>query len=241
MTRTSISAAIAALSLALGAAAPASAQQQAPQQAPQQAAQQAPQQAAQQAPRIGEDYTVSQVEQVIADWKDQPRQVAMDMMQKYGAPQEVTEQRLVWHDNGPWKRSELINEEIDHNFPMPHKDMLFQVVEYQVPADKFDELAQFDGSVIVDRTRGEIGARCDKEAANILALNLAHEVITGDRSVQEARKEYADQIVAMASGEPAPLTAELQFEPQQNAGFEDKTIMAESTVKKVKEMMTQGN
>lgn len=236
MTRTSISAALAALSFAFGAAVPAAAQQQ-----PQHAGQQATQQTAQQAPRIGESYTVPQVEQVISDWKDQPRQVAMEMMEKYGAPQEVTEQRLVWHDNGPWKRSELINEEIDHNFPLPHKDMLLQVVEYQVPADKFDELAQFDGSVIVDRTRGEIGARCDKEAANMLALNLAHEVITGDRSVQEARKIYGEQIVAMASGEPAPLTAELRFEPQENAGFEDKTTLAESTVQKVKEMMTEGN
>lgn len=50
---------------------------------------------------------------------------------------------------------------------MPHKDMLLQVIAYEVPADKFDDLAAFDGSVIAERTRGEIAARCDKEAANI--------------------------------------------------------------------------
>jgi hypothetical protein len=233
MKSTSISAAIATLFLSMGLASPALAQQQSPQQASAQAAQQAGQ--------TGGSHSVDQVKQVISDWKEQPRKVAMDMMNKYGAPQEVTEQRLIWHNNGPWKRSELINEEIDHDFPLPHKDMLLQVVEYQVPADKFDELAAYDGSVIVDRTRGEMGARCDKEAANILALNLAHEVINGKRSVQEARKVYGEQIVAMASGEPAPLMASLQFQPQQNAGFEDKTILSESTVQKVKEQMTSGN
>jgi hypothetical protein len=233
MKSTSISAAIAALFLSIDIASPVLAQQQTQQQASSQASQQAGQ--------AGQSHSVDQVKQVVSDWKEQPRKVAMEMMNKYGAPQEVTEQRLVWHNNGPWKRTELINEEIDHDFPLPHKDMLLQVVEYQVPADKFDELAAFDGSVIVDRTRGEIGARCDKEAANILALNLAHEVTNGKRSVEEARKVYAEQIVAMASGEPAPLMASLQFQPQQNAGFEDKTILSESTVQKVKEAMSSGN
>jgi hypothetical protein len=52
-----------------------------------------------------------------------------------------------------------------------------------VPPDKFDELAEYDGSVIVERTKGEIAARCDLEGANFLALNLAHEIVTGKRSV----------------------------------------------------------
>ena len=39
----------------------------------------------------------------------------------------------------------------------------------------FDELAAFDGAVIVERTKGEMSARCDREAANVLALNLVSE------------------------------------------------------------------
>ena len=65
----------------------------------------------------------------------------------------------------PWKRTELINEEINHDFPLPHKDMLFQTVNLQVPPDKFDEIAAFDGSLVINRTRGEIAAFCDKEPA----------------------------------------------------------------------------
>lgn len=178
-------------------------------------------------------------QQVIQSWKEQPKKVARMMIEKYGQPQEVTSQRLVWHNNGPWKRTELINEEIDHDFPLPHKDMLKQVISYSVPPDKFDELAAFDGSVIVDRTPGEMAARCDKEGANILALNLANDIVTGKRSVEEARKTYGEQMIAFASGKPAPLVEKLTFQPQQNAAFSDQPILDESTIKKVKAMMKE--
>jgi flavin-dependent dehydrogenase len=181
----------------------------------------------------------AQVEKVLQDWKKKPQQVARDIMKKYGPPQEVTMNRLIWHNNGPWKRTELENVEIDHKFPLPHKDMLMQVVAYNVPADKFDELAQYDGSVIAERTRGELAARCDKEAANILALNLAHEIINGKRSVEEAKKEYGEQIVAFATGKSAPLTQKLNFQPQKNAGDPGHITLAEETVEKTKAAMKQ--
>lgn len=67
--------------------------------------------------------------------------------------------------------------------------------------EKFDELAEYDGSVVVERTKGEIAARCDKEEANFLALNLANEIATGKRSVEDARKFYAEAIRAMKHAE----------------------------------------
>lgn len=181
----------------------------------------------------------AQAEKVLKSWKKNPRKVAQDIMRKYGPPDEVTEQRMTWHNTGPWKRTELINEEIDHKFPLPHKDMLLQVVDFKVPADKFDEIAEFDGSVIVERTRGELGARCDKEAANLLAVNLAQEIATGKRSVEEARKIYTEQIIAFANGQPAPLMQGLNFEPQKNAGDPGQMTMDESTAKDVKQKMKE--
>jgi hypothetical protein len=62
-----------------------------------------------------------------------------------------------------------------------------------VPPDKFSELAKFDGSVIVERSAGEVSARCHDEQANFLALNLMHDIVTGAKNVQAARaKEFAD-------------------------------------------------
>src|ERR687897_2149498 len=136
-------------------------------------------------------------EQVIASWKPKPAEVARTMIKKYGQPQEVTSNRLVWHRNGPWKFTELVNEEVPHSFPMAHTDMLYQSIAYRIEPERADELIQYDGSVILERTKGEIAARCDKEEANFLAINLANDVATGRRSVEEARKFYADTIMAM--------------------------------------------
>src|SRR5918994_345972 len=136
-------------------------------------------------------------EQVIASWKPKPAEVARTMIKKYGQPQEVTSNRLVWHRNGPWKFTELVNEEAPNSFPMAHTDMLYQSIAYRIEPEKADELIQYDGSIILERTKGEIAARCDKEDANFLAINLAHDIATGRRSVDDARKFYAESIMAM--------------------------------------------
>lgn len=81
-----------------------------------------------------------------------------------------------------------------------HKDMLCQTISYRIDAEKADELLQYDGSVILERTKGEIAARCDKEEANFLAVNLAHDIATGRRDVDDARAFYAESVKAMMSG-----------------------------------------
>lgn len=148
-------------------------------------------------------------EQIISNWKPDARAAAQRTLSQYGRPDETTEQRLIWHDNGPWKRTEVVNQEIPHNFPMPHHDMLYQTINYQVPADKTDELAHFTGSVIVDQVRGELTARCDKEAANFLSLNLSNRIVQDEIDVQEARRIYAE---AMIEDRHADLKSQFAFQ-----------------------------
>ncbi|MGH7928808.1 MAG: hypothetical protein ACREQV_13550 [Candidatus Binatia bacterium] len=134
------------------------------------------------------------VADVVANWKEQPRKIAQKLIKQYGVPDEVTSDRLIWHNNGPWKRTELINEEIPHKFPEPHYDSLLQVIPYRVPPQASSELLKFDGSIVVERTRGELAARCDDETANYLALNLAHEIMNGNKSIDQARRFYAETV-----------------------------------------------
>ncbi len=162
------------------------------------------------------------VTQRLEGWHEASRGAAMMMVEKYGEPAEETATMLVWHNTGPWKRTIISKEAVQHNFPMPHPDVMEQVIDYQVPWDKFDELAQYDGSVIVERTKGEMSARCDKEAANFLAINLAHDIVTGKQTVNGARGEYAAQIKAMMAKQPAPYTEGIKFtKPTGGAGFTD--------------------
>ncbi len=171
-------------------------------------------------------HAAQQPEQIIENWKEEAHKAAQAMLQSYGPPDEITQERLIWHDNGPWVRTEVVNEEIPHNFPMPHKDMLYQSVYYDVPQEKVAELAEFTGSVLVDRVKGELTARCDKEEPNFLSINLSHRIIEGEINAQEARQIYAE---AMREDQHPELKNSLVFtppqEPQGDPGQEE-TIFA---------------
>jgi hypothetical protein len=151
------------------------------------------------------------VEGRLAKWPDVSRKAGEATIERYGRPTGATPGMLVWKDAGPWKAIILSRDPIDHQFPMPHQDVLEQVINYRVPPDKFDELAKYDGSVIVERTKGTMSARCDKEEMNYLALNLANDIVTGKRSVEDARAFYAKTAKAFKNGEKHPYTQRLQF------------------------------
>jgi hypothetical protein len=127
---------------------------------------------------------------VIANWPATSKMVAEEIIAKYGKPNSATAEMLIWYNNGPWKRTVLSRDTVPHNFPTPHPDLLEQVIDYKVPVDKYDDMAAYDGSVILERTKGEMSARCDKEGANFLAINLANDVATGAKTMEAARDYY---------------------------------------------------
>ncbi|MDP9387249.1 MAG: hypothetical protein M3Q48_04820 [Actinomycetota bacterium] len=93
---------------------------------------------------------------------------------------------------------------VAHNFPAPHTDFLTQVIDYRVPPDKITQIAEIDGSIVVDGTKGEVAARCDAEAANVVAMKIVHEIVTGKRTVEEATEAIAQNTVAYNMGRSAP-------------------------------------
>ena len=159
---------------------------------------------------------------VIAGWPATPKEVAIKTIAKYGQPNEATPTMLVWHDNGPWKKTVVFREEFKHDFPVPHTDLMQQWIDYKVPLDKYDDMAAYDGSVVIERTTGMISARCDKEEANFLAINLAHDVATGKRSATEARAFYADAVMKSMKGEKPPYMQGLQFPMPSGTSDADK-------------------
>lgn len=184
-------------------------------------------------------------EQIIDTWPDPPQRVARQMLDKYGPPNEATPTKLFWYHNGPWKETKITSDVVAHNFPAPHTDFLTQVINYRVPADKIRMIAEWDGSVVVDRTKGEVAARCDAEAANILAMNLVHELVTGKRMVSEARQTTAENTVAYSMGRNAPYAERLLFEvPDGSTEDVDESMISGAVVHqaagKVKDMFTGG-
>lgn len=168
------------------------------------------------------------VKQVLQSWPQKQQKVAKEMIKKYGEPSGVMPSQITWNSpESPWIEIIVYREAVDHDFPIEHKDFLEQAIMYQVPADKMDDLAKFDGSVIVYLTQGRMAARCDQEGANILALNLAHDGITEEKSVEEARSAYADAVKQKLQGDKVAMMQELMFEPMtaEKAAATDKTVV----------------
>ncbi len=170
------------------------------------------------------------------------KSAANEIIKKYGRPNEANPKRLIWYDNGPWKRTVVYRHEIPHNFPQPHTDVVEQFIDYHVPPEKVSELAKFDGSVIVERTKGEVSARCDMEAANFLAINLMHEIVTGKLTAEQARKVYTETAAAYVVSRSAPYAEAFQFQlPQEATNDTDETTIAgamvRQTVEKAKDIV----
>ncbi|MBC7785720.1 MAG: hypothetical protein H7144_17975 [Burkholderiales bacterium] len=155
-------------------------------------------------------------EKMVASWPEASKMACMAMMEKYGPPNEMTPTHAMWMNNGPWKWTCVSSMATEHKFPVAHEDVMEQAIDYRVPPEMVSKIVMYDGSVTVKRTEGLLTARCDKEGANFLALNLAHEIATGKRSVEEARMEYAKQIDMVMKKQPAPLTEKLMFAPMKD-------------------------
>lgn len=185
------------------------------------------------------------VRAIIGEWPAMSTKSANQTIEKYGPPNEAIPSRLIWYNNGPWKRTIVYRDEVPHNFPQPHTDVIENFIDYHVPPEKFSELARFDGSVIVERTKGEVSARCDMEAANILALNMMHEIVSGNLNPEQAREKYSEETAAYVLNRPAPYAEKIQFElPSGNTMDTDEVTiggaMLDQAGEKIKDMTSRG-
>ncbi|MBE7414875.1 MAG: hypothetical protein HS130_06465 [Deltaproteobacteria bacterium] len=147
----------------------------------------------------------------VSRWPDASREAATEMIGKYGAPDGLTVDIIYWRNRGEWLEITVRREGAPHNFPVPHVDVLEQVVAYEVPPGRFNDLAVFDGSVVAERTRGTLSARCRSEAMNYTALNLAHEIITEGMSIEAARESFASIMRDHMEGKRHRYTRGLEF------------------------------
>lgn len=177
--------------------------------------------------------SMSDMQSMMASWPQASKDAAKFMMDKYGAPAAMTAEMVAWGKTGPWKRTVVYSKEYPHEFPGHHTDVMQQWVDYRAEPRLYSMLAAYDGSVVLERTSGEISARCDKEAANFLALNLADEIAHGKRSVESARRMYGEQIMALKAGQSAPYTERLMFGMMANTNDPD-AAGAKPTVKVAK-------
>lgn len=86
----------------------------------------------------------------------------------------------------------------------------------------------------------------DAEAANMLGMNMVHEIVTGKRTVEEAREATAENTSAYAIGRSAPYAERLLFDvpPGGTEDLDESMIgaaAAKQVVGKLKDAVTGGD
>ncbi len=163
----------------------------------------------------------------LTSWPAASRAAVEETISKYGQPDRISEDEMAWMNKGVWKKICITKRETKHSFPVEHTDMMESTINYKVPPGKMDDLGQFDGSITFDRTQGTMSARCDKEANNILALNLAHEIVTGKLTVRQARVAFANIAKEKMNGGNPNYMQKLLFTPaSQNTADPDTSTAA---------------
>jgi hypothetical protein len=175
--------------------------------------------------RLAPDTLAYESKNVVADtssWPVASRMAVKEITEKYGKPDGVTAEEFIWLNKGVWKKICITKSESKHSFPIEHTDMMTTVINYKVPHDKMDDLGKFDGSVTFDRTQGTLSARCDQEGNNLLAINLANDIITGKKTVDQARTAYGNIVKEKMSGANPAYMQKLSFTTETNTTDPDK-------------------
>jgi hypothetical protein len=152
-------------------------------------------------------------ETTIRDWPPLARAQARAMIEKYGEPQAFGPRALVWRRNEPWDVTAVFNHTWVHSEANQDKDFLKQAIGYVVPQDKADELRRFDPRLTFNLDTNELAFQSDSEATNFLALNLADEIITGRRSVENARDFFRKTEALEMSGKSSNYLNGFLFTP----------------------------
>lgn len=142
---------------------------------------------------------------VISVWPVVAQRTAEVVIEKYGPPDLAVSDRLVWYDNGAWKITTVYRD------PREHLDVLEQTIGYRVPQEKTAALAKLDLALRISRDNRSLSAVSESEETNLLALNLADEVVREKRSPEDARAFYLKTVVQWNAGKSSPYMKKLLF------------------------------
>lgn len=150
-------------------------------------------------------------EETITGWPTLAQRMALLTIERYGRPDAVAEDALVWRGNGPWLRTTVHSRALTRRAYRRDVDFLENTVRYDVPRRLRADLARFDPGLSWNAALGELSSRAESEELNMLALNLADEIIQGVRDVDEALSVRERILRFSASGKASPYLRGLKF------------------------------
>ena len=151
-------------------------------------------------------------EATVSHWSNISALAARRLMEKYGVPDEVHADHLVWIGNSPWRRTVVSNERPGFvETDVAELDDVEQSVDYSLTPKQAVDVAAFDERAVFNPRSGELSSRADKEEHNYLRLNLADDVVHGRLRPEQARDSYASIVSFEQAGKTSPYLLGLRF------------------------------
>jgi hypothetical protein len=164
-------------------------------------------------PPRGPDQRRALVQETVDHWSNYSRVTADFLIERYGPPDRVSASRLVWDGAGPW-RTVAVWDEPGYLDRAGGPSNMEQTVGMRVADDKRLALGVFGDVLKVSKDGDELTARCGSEPLDFLAINLAHEVIAGSMSPENAALAFVRTAELSQSGKSSPLMQGFVFPPE---------------------------
>ncbi|MCR4294158.1 MAG: hypothetical protein NUW21_01385 [Elusimicrobia bacterium] len=145
------------------------------------------------------------IEAHLNTWYDSPRREAERLIELYGPPDDVAPALATWREREPFKRIAVHGDSPD--------TYLEHVIGYRAPPEALEALSRFGHGVRFNPENEELSARSNLDSLNYLALNLADEVVKGERTPEDADAFYVRTARFATFGKSAAYMERLRFEP----------------------------
>jgi uncharacterized protein YceK len=159
-----------------------------------------------------------------AGWPTSSMTAAREMIDKYGEPHETTSDSLIWRNVAPFREVIVHRNVYSHRFPLLHQTALEHVVDYKATEDRIQEVLKYNGSIIINRTKGQMSALAENEPMNVLALNLADKVMQGKLTAEQARVTFGKETMDFLNGKKTANTQVLNFGNQFNTADQGESV-----------------
>ena len=127
------------------------------------------------------------LDQHVAKWPGPSKDALSQMVKAHGMPHGISSDSIVWNDVKPFKRIVVYKEASSH---LNHDDVLEHVITYDAPSEtQRMSMLKLNESLTISSLHHEMSVRCHHEKANILSLNLAHEIGQGKMTLNAAKQK----------------------------------------------------
>ena len=122
---------------------------------------------------------------------------AKTLIKDYGAPDEYSENQMTWRNISQFDETTIKNESVPHSFPKPHRDYVYSTIKMQVPVELVPVFSYVTESILIDRLKNTVTARCGDIEANAITLGFVQDVVRGEEpsDPEDAKDEYSNRIL----------------------------------------------